>query len=721
MTWHDDSEEIREGLRSDVPAVLRWLGLGKPTSTHGDEWRFGRKGSLSIFVSGPKAGIWFDHSMGEGGDLIDLIRRERGGEIRDVFGAARSFLGMEAPPARLASSRVAFVSAAIFGANGILFHPDMAAIGNGHGASGEEGSAAAAQRAEKVTRRKVEAEAAAAEDQRAAERKRATSRQIGERAGPIEATPAAAYLAARGLTVIPDGGALRFVPDLPDSRTKKKFHCMVAVVAERDGTPCAIHRTFLHRVRPEKATEAVGGGRALLGGPGTGGIWLTKHRGPRLYVCEGIETGLSILRADPDAAVVAAISAGGIRKIVLPPEATEVVVLVDDDDPDPKTGKRAGPDAARAAAARWTAEGRKVFLAWPRPSRGGGYDFNDLLRDGGPDAVRAAIDAAEPFEQDGDALARQQLAEMLLRAAVQAPRLPRSAIEGVASYYGPETPDRIADAAPRLRARMEQAAREGVRWTVFRDLRRHAREAGEMIVTLARRDLARARYAPKGDPQRAEFRALAAAETGRQWRLWRAALASAGWTAPEAEPAPLVLRAVAGAGKTHSLLAAVASVLSEVPADVPCRVAVLVPDHGLAAQMAEAAKVAGLAAVVLAGRTQKGKDGAPLCHRQTEAARLTTAGVSVGRFLCGQPGMDGACPHRETCGYFVQAQGLPSRGVLIGTHDAFVSDAAEMPGGVALPAFVVGDETMVQKVISKPAEVTGATLRAASVAETAQA
>jgi len=63
------------------------------------------------------------------------------------------------------------------------------------------------------------------------------------------------------------------------------------------------------------------------------------------------------------------ISAGNLAKgLVLPFEASRVVVAADPD--------RAGEQAARAAALRWSAEGRVVQIARPT----GNGDFNDMVR-----------------------------------------------------------------------------------------------------------------------------------------------------------------------------------------------------------------------------------------------------------------------------------------------------------------------------------------------------
>lgn len=58
-----------------MPTVAKAL-FGEPTmkEKRGTDWRYGRRGSLSIDCG---KGTWFDHEAGEGGGVLDLIRRER--------------------------------------------------------------------------------------------------------------------------------------------------------------------------------------------------------------------------------------------------------------------------------------------------------------------------------------------------------------------------------------------------------------------------------------------------------------------------------------------------------------------------------------------------------------------------------------------------------------------------------------------------------------------
>jgi putative DNA primase/helicase len=67
----------------------------------------------------------------------------------------------------------------------------------------------------------------------------------------------------------------------------------------------------------------------------------------------------------------AALSAGGIKSLVLPPSANMVLICADND------ANGVGQRAANAAAERFLAEGRRVRIALPPRS---GTDFNDLLR-----------------------------------------------------------------------------------------------------------------------------------------------------------------------------------------------------------------------------------------------------------------------------------------------------------------------------------------------------
>jgi putative DNA primase/helicase len=148
---------------------------------------------------------------------------------------------------------------------------------------------------------------------------------------------------------------------------------MVALVEHVTRGSVAIHRTFFRSdgsgralVQPNKASLGpVGGGAVRLSSP---------RQGEWLAIAEGIETTLAVMVACAMPAW-AALSAGGIRALILPPEATHVIIGADHD----RSGT--GARAAHDAAARWLAEGRRVRIAMPPEP---GTDMADLLIGGTP-------------------------------------------------------------------------------------------------------------------------------------------------------------------------------------------------------------------------------------------------------------------------------------------------------------------------------------------------
>jgi len=118
------------------------------------------------------------------------------------------------------------------------------------------------------------------------------------------------------------------------------------------------------------------GGAVRLGPVGQNGV---------VALSEGIETGLAAMTAIPRLAVWATLSTSGLEQVQLPAEAVRIIILADND------VSGAGLRAAEATAQRLRAEGREVAIALPSTA---GQDFNDLLIESGPAAVRAVIEAA---------------------------------------------------------------------------------------------------------------------------------------------------------------------------------------------------------------------------------------------------------------------------------------------------------------------------------------
>jgi putative DNA primase/helicase len=194
---------------------------------------------------------------------------------------------------------------------------------------------------------------------------------------PIVGTIADRYLLSRGIVL--DGLSA-------EARTNLRYHCgcprprddvgnfvpplpaMLALVEHSERGPVAIHATYFRADSSGKA--AIAKPKAMFGPVGGGAVRLGMPRaGEWLAIAEGIETALAVATACALPAW-AALSAGGIRALVLPREATHVVICADHD------ASGTGQRAAQHAAQRWLAGGRHVRIAIPPEP---GSDMADAL------------------------------------------------------------------------------------------------------------------------------------------------------------------------------------------------------------------------------------------------------------------------------------------------------------------------------------------------------
>jgi putative DNA primase/helicase len=212
---------------------------------------------------------------------------------------------------------------------------------------------------------------------------------------PID-TPAQAYLERRGLRR-PYGSSLRFHHSVQsrgsDGKPRPPTSALVGLIRrwnEATGRTEATGVTFTF-VQPDGAKAFPDDNRRFHGERADGGVWLILEPGltvsalaeDELTVGEGLESTLSAMRLWSACAGVAALCAGGIETLVLPPAFRRVRIAADLD------RNEAGQNAAVMAADRWRREGRLVRVSLPArqlPNDIDSFDFNDLLlrRNGAP-------------------------------------------------------------------------------------------------------------------------------------------------------------------------------------------------------------------------------------------------------------------------------------------------------------------------------------------------
>ncbi len=187
---------------------------------------------------------------------------------------------------------------------------------------------------------------------------------LWRRSRPPEGSPVEAYLRHRGYSgAIPP--TIRYAPDLPHP-TGGRFPALIAaVVRVPSRRVLAVHRIW---IAPDGVGKAPVKPAKMSLGPVGGGAVRLAPADEHVAVSEGIEDGLSILAAT-GLPVWAALSAGGIKSLILPPlPMAATVIIAADHDP-------TGIAAAQDAAERWMHEGRTVRIAVPDTP---GADFNDL-------------------------------------------------------------------------------------------------------------------------------------------------------------------------------------------------------------------------------------------------------------------------------------------------------------------------------------------------------
>ncbi|MGE5564283.1 MAG: toprim domain-containing protein [Bacillota bacterium] len=178
----------------------------------------------------------------------------------------------------------------------------------------------------------------------------------------LDGTPAAQYLAARGLRT--ESPQLRYHPRAPLGAAPFTEFRPALIAAVRDDTGLvAIHRTFIDPVRAQLAP--LGQPRRGLGRFGSGAVRLGTA-GTRLGLAEGIETALSasVMFGIPCWATLGAERFAYVR---LPAGVEELLLFLDND-----AGGRRAERLARAAFA--------VPRIHARYAPRAGSDWNDELR-----------------------------------------------------------------------------------------------------------------------------------------------------------------------------------------------------------------------------------------------------------------------------------------------------------------------------------------------------
>jgi len=193
--------------------------------------------------------------------------------------------------------------------------------------------------------------------------RRAYARRTWEKSRRASGSVAETYLRNRGITM-PIPPAIRFLPLLPHSKYGWPFPAMIAGIQDAACAFAGVLITWLCADGSDKApVEPV----RKIYGPYRGGAVRLAPADEVLAICEGLETGMSVMQACPELPVWCALSTSNLQRLLIPTTVRRVIVCADADE--------AGERAALFAARRFIAEKREAFIAKPARRKA---DFNDL-------------------------------------------------------------------------------------------------------------------------------------------------------------------------------------------------------------------------------------------------------------------------------------------------------------------------------------------------------
>jgi putative DNA primase/helicase len=184
-------------------------------------------------------------------------------------------------------------------------------------------------------------------------------------------TQIARYIRNRGIdpSLLPPTILWHGMADHPEGGQRP---LMVGMVEHVDLGVIGVTRTFIATDGSQKA--AFRKPRLFLGLASGGAVRLGDvNPKDELAVGEGIESTLSYMQLH-SVPGWAALSAGGVKNLILPPEARRVVIAADND------ASGVGWRGALAAARRWAFDHRQVRIDMPPIP---GTDWNDVLISGG--------------------------------------------------------------------------------------------------------------------------------------------------------------------------------------------------------------------------------------------------------------------------------------------------------------------------------------------------
>ncbi len=337
-----DAKLVEDGLRAQVQTVCEDL-FGKPNASlsNATHWRYGRKGSLSITVSGQHQGSFCNFETGDKGSMIQLLMSELGVDFKTALEQGNRMLG-----------------------------------GN--------------LSVKSTVKSKQKSPTPIKDD--TASRKLAYINMLIKQSIPLSGTGAERYLANRAIrnVLTPD---LKFIEKISTGRgnqdIKSFASALLAIARDKNGDVKAIQVTYLNS-RAGQKLEGLRVKKRTIGSLKEASVNLTPEvKSPKVtFVAEGIETALSIKDALSDiqkeqTQVLVTLGKSNLSKVGDDRSADKIVFVLDNDKQDWRHDK-----SIQSAIKQMEDDGKSVRCIQPRLLNDQKTDYNDLAKAGRFDEIR---------------------------------------------------------------------------------------------------------------------------------------------------------------------------------------------------------------------------------------------------------------------------------------------------------------------------------------------
>ncbi|STX39287.1 DUF7146 domain-containing protein [Legionella feeleii] len=326
LQW--DIQALTKGLNAQAEVMLTEL-LGEPIAREKGQLRFGsHKGSLIVTIQGEKQGLWFDHQTGEGGNLLQLIQKEKNLSFKEVLDFAGSYLGHTAKSITQETIDISDVPH--------LLDEDK-------------------------------------------QRTLRYARQLANASKPVQGTLGEVYLVAtRGIDINVCSDCVRFLPSLKEPETGVSHPALLLIGKNLAGNVQGVQAIFLDKDGKKLACQNPKRSYGLLKGAA---VPLSIGGGNLYGLSEGGETGLSVASAFKDMTVFASLgSMTNFSAIDFNANHNTLIIFADHDKPDSEAFFK-----TNNAADELHRKGFNVLLCKPKELA---HDFNQVLRDKGIEGVR---------------------------------------------------------------------------------------------------------------------------------------------------------------------------------------------------------------------------------------------------------------------------------------------------------------------------------------------